>query len=158
MSDDAQQAALAGRLETQPDRRLRVRPAASRDHAAVLALLRDLELDYPARDLARFHVAERRGEVVGVAELKLSRGIGLLSCVGVREDLQGRGVGRELVARVLDGVACDVYLYTLVPGFFARLGFVDEPSPPPRLPPRAIYGCEACDPAACRCMVRRSDA
>jgi N-acetylglutamate synthase-like GNAT family acetyltransferase len=151
-------ALISGLLQGGPAAGVRVRPAVQDDHAAVLALLRDLELDYPARDLARFHVAERGGEIVGVAELKASDGIGLLSCVGVREDLQGQGIGREIVARVLVGVGIDVYLYTLVPGFFAKLGFVDDPAPPQRLPPRRIHGCEACDPAACRCMVRRAHA
>lgn len=139
--------------------RLRVRPAQPADHDDVLGLLRELELDYPLRDLARFSVAELSGEgIVGIAEVKDLGGVTLLSCVGIREDLQGTGLGRDLVRGALDGVRDDVWLYTLVPGFFAKLGFEDVPDVPPRVPPRRVYGCEGCDPATCRAMVLRSRA
>ena len=131
-----------------------VRPATRADHATVSALLRDLELGWPGLDLASFVVAEVHGEVVGIAELRRFGGHLLLSSVGVREDLQGGGLGRALVEGALAGAEGDVHLYTQIPGFFAKLGF-EVVSPPPGLPPRRIYGCEGCDASRCRCMVRR---
>ena len=141
---------------------LAVRPAEPADHAVIFELLRELELDYAARDLRRFLVGEIDGahgaEIVGIAEVRPFEGFALLSCVGIRGDLQGRGLGRDLVTAALDGVGTDVYLYTLVPGFFAKLGFAEATSTPPGLPPRWIYGCGSCEPARCHCLVRRPDA
>lgn len=140
---------------------LSVRPAAAGDHAAVLALLAALELDYPRRDLAHFHVGEILGgsgrEIVAIAEVRPAGGALLLSCVGVREDLQRRGLGGRFVEALLDGVAADVRLFTIVPGFFRRLGF--EPSDPPAdLVRTEIYGCRDCFPERCRSLVRRAGA
>ena len=137
---------------------LLVRPASTEDHPVILDLLKELELDYPARDLARFLVGEADGKVLGIAELKEFRDFFLLSCVGVREDLQGSGLGKAFVNQVLRDVSKDVYLYTLVPGFFMKTGFVEATHLPAGLPPRLIYGCANCDPAFCRCLVRKSDA
>jgi N-acetylglutamate synthase-like GNAT family acetyltransferase len=134
--------------------RLRVRRAHAADHATILELTGALELTYPAMDLPCFWVAELDGVTVGVAELKDLESCSLLSCVGVREELQGRGIGRELVDRVVREALHPVYLYTLVPDFFRKAGFRDPSALPPDLPPRAIYGCIGCDPSRCLCLMR----
>jgi N-acetylglutamate synthase-like GNAT family acetyltransferase len=138
--------------------RLLVRPTRPEDHPFILGLLRELELDYPARDLARFLVGEADGKILAIAELKEFRDFFLLSCVGVREDLQGTGLGKVFMNQVLRDVRKDVYLYTLVPGFFMKTGFVEAMHLPVGLPPRLIYGCTNCDPASCRCLVRKPNA
>jgi N-acetylglutamate synthase-like GNAT family acetyltransferase len=135
-----------------------VRRARAAEWPGILALLRDLELEYPAMDPSCFYVGGSGGEVVAVAELKEGADHSLLSCVGVRESLQGSGLGRALVAEVLRDARHDVYLYTLVPGFFARCGFSPAAATPPGLPGRQLYGCVGCDPARCICMVRKRDA
>jgi len=134
-----------------------IRKAAARDSAAILALVHSLELAYPAMDLSCFWVWEKDGEIVAAAELKDLSTCSLLSCVGVREELQGRGMGRSLVDRVAREARFPVYLYTLVPEFFRKAGFRDAESQPPDLPPRSIYGCLGCDPSQCRCMMRSRD-
>ncbi len=142
--------------QNQPDTEagIFVRRACAADHAAILAITRALELDYPAMDLSCFWVAELDGEIVGVAELKDLESCSLLSCVGVRERLQGRGIGRKLVDRVVREALYPVYLYTLVPDFFRKAGFRDAGVLPRDLPPRAFYGCLGCDPARCLCLMR----
>ncbi len=131
-----------------------VRKARSADHAGVLGLLRALDLVYPSMDLSCFWVAEAGGLLAGVAELKRGETFALLSCVGVREDLQGRGIGRELVERITSRVSSPVFLYTVVPDFFRKAGFRDATHLPPGLPQRSVYGCSGCTPALCRCLVR----
>lgn len=138
--------------------RMTVRPARAEDYPVIIDLLRELELDYPSRNLTRFLVGEADGKILAIAELKEYQDFCLLSCVGIREDFQGTGLGRSFVNRVLRDVRKDVYLYTLVPDFFKKTGFVEAASLPADLPPRSIYGCAACDPAFCRCLVRKADA
>ena len=134
---------------------VRIRRAEPRDYAGIEALMAALELPYPAMDLSCFWVAEAGEEMIAGAELKEFQGCSLLSCVGVREDLQGLDIGRTLVEEVVRHAHHDVYLYTLVPGFFRKAGFVAAEHFPPDLPPRSIYGCQNCNPALCFCMVRR---
>ncbi len=133
---------------------LHVRRAAPEDRAAVLDLVKSLELAYPGMDLSSFWVGESGGVLVGGAELKNLKTCSLLSCVGVREDVQGRGLGRRLVERVVREALHPVYLYTLVPGFFRKTGFADAKAFPSDLPPRSIYGCVGCDPSICVCLMR----
>lgn len=133
----------------------RIRRATRRDHPEIETLMHDLELSYPSMDLSCFWVAEDAGRIVGAAELKDLRNCSLLSCVGVRPDLQRAGIGRALVEETVKHARHDVYLYTRVPGFFRKVGFTVAPSFPADLPPRSIYGCEGCDPRLCFCLVRR---
>jgi N-acetylglutamate synthase-like GNAT family acetyltransferase len=162
MSTDDLEAPSASATSRQPrgykNAELLVRAAQSPDHPVVLHLLSELELDYPSRDLSRFFVGEIRGEIVGIAELKDYKQFWLLSCVGIKESRQGTGMGRALVAPLLESLEKDVYLYTLVPGFFQKLGFNEDKSPPVSLPPRLIYGCASCDPTLCLCLVKKPHA
>ncbi len=144
---------LSAEGQTAPAR-LSIRRARAADHVDVLELTGALDLTYPAMDLSCFWVADLDGVTVGIAELKDFESCYLLSCVGVREDLQGRGIGRELVDHVVREARHAVYLYTLIPGFFRKAGFRDAVSLPPDLPPRSIYGCSDCDPSFCLCMMR----
>jgi N-acetylglutamate synthase-like GNAT family acetyltransferase len=137
---------------------MQVRKASPQDFGEIKALLIDLELTYPAMDFDCFYVAEKNGEIIATAELKELEDCCLLSCVGVRENLQHTGIGRDFTLEVLRHAAKDVYLYTLVPGFFKKLGFIEAVILPPGLPGRAIYGCQNCDPTLCRCLVRTSNA
>ncbi len=136
---------------------IRVRRAEIQDHPQILRLLSDLELAYAAMDLECFWVAARGETVLGVAELKDRGRLALLSCVGVREDLRGRGIGGLLVDTLVGAAAKDVYLYTLIPGFFRRFGFEEAAAAPAALPPRSMYGCANCDPSSCRRLVRKRD-
>jgi N-acetylglutamate synthase-like GNAT family acetyltransferase len=133
---------------------VRMRRAEPRDYADIETLMGALELSYPTMDFSFFWVAETGNEVVAAAELKDFQACSLLSCVGVREDLQGLDIGRALVEEVVRHARHDVYLYTLVPDFFRKAGFAEAGQAPLDLPPRSIYGCQNCSPGLCCCMVR----
>lgn len=134
-----------------------VREARIEDSPDLLRLLEALELAYPSMDPACFWVGEWGGEIVATAELKELGSCSLLSCVGVREGLQGRGFGRLMVDHVIRQTRQPVYLYTVVPGFFRKVGFRDAIFLPADMPPRSIYGCVGCDPSVCLCLVRFPD-
>jgi N-acetylglutamate synthase-like GNAT family acetyltransferase len=140
------------RAEIEPP--MRIRRAKPGDYRDIEALMHALELSYPEMDLSCFWVAEDGSGIVAAAELKDFRDCSLLSCVGVRQDLQRLGIGRILVEEVVRHAHHDIYLYTLVPGFFRKAGFTDAQLLPSDLPSRSIYGCEDCNPRLCFCLVR----
>ncbi|MDH3495266.1 MAG: arsenic resistance N-acetyltransferase ArsN2 [Gemmatimonadota bacterium] len=134
----------------------RIRAATAADLPSVLALLRavDLPVDGIGAPLTGFVVADRDGQVVGVAGLEAYGPAGLLRSVAVRPDGRGGGTGRRLVERVLvDARASgmrDVYLLTTTAAdYFPRLGF--RPIPRSAVPP-AVQGSvefrEACPASA----------
>jgi len=77
-----------------------------------------------------FYVYEAEGVVAGTVRLHVSwEDLAEVRSLAVREDLAGRGVGRELVSACLDearelGIK-RVFALTYKPGFFARLGFAE---------------------------------
>jgi N-acetylglutamate synthase-like GNAT family acetyltransferase len=131
-----------------------LRPAQSGDYPRILQLLSALELDYPQRDLHCFWVYAGDARIVAIAELKEFPGFLLLSCVGVDESLQGSGIGKAFVAEILSRLQAPVFLYTLVPGFFRKVGFEEAREVPAALPPRSYYGCHNCIQQGCTCMVK----
>jgi N-acetylglutamate synthase-like GNAT family acetyltransferase len=128
------------------------------EHPAVERILEDLELGHPSIPPDRFWVALDAGEIVGVSNLARYGSSLYLSAVGVPVRQRGRRVAIALLGQLLRDARMPVYLYTRIPKFFARLGFVPAP-PSLEIPPRSIYGCEACGGAGeCISMVRRPDA
>ncbi|MFH0799584.1 MAG: GNAT family N-acetyltransferase [Pseudomonadota bacterium] len=135
-----------------------VRPAQEEDFASIEDLLQGLEIGHPSFSARDFQVASVDGEIAAVANLKDCGACFYLGAVGVAERQQGRGVARKFLDEILAAADRDVYLYTRIPEFFGRFGF-GVARAPAAIPPREIYGCEACDgAAACVCMVRRADA
>lgn len=135
-----------------------VRAARPEDWQEILELAHALGLGYSGMDLSCFLVAERNGRIVSIAELKDFHTFYLLSCVGVREELQRTGIGQAFIEEVLNRAPGEVYLYTMVPDFFRKLGFVEAKAVPNNLPTRAMYGCADCQPSHCLCLVRPFDA
>jgi N-acetylglutamate synthase-like GNAT family acetyltransferase len=135
-----------------------LRRALAEDHPQILQLLASLELEYPSRDLNHFWVYARSNRIDAIAELKEFPEFLLLSCVGVEEALQGTGIGKAFVADILSQVNQPVYLYTLIPAFFEKLGFRVTREAPGTLPPRSYYGCRNCIQQGCTCMVKTQDA
>ena len=135
-----------------------VRPAEAGDYPRIRELLAALELDYPARDLSCFWVYAGNGRIAAIAELKEFPDFLLLSCVGVDESLQGSGIGKAFVTEILSQLQAPVFLYTLVPGFFRKVGFEEAREVPATLPPRSYYGCQNCVQQGCTCMVKNRNA
>jgi N-acetylglutamate synthase-like GNAT family acetyltransferase len=133
---------------------LKIRKAEKKDVAAIRGLIEQLDLAYPGQTFDNFWVAEENGKVVGIADLKESADIYFLSSVGTDAQHQRQGFASEFLKELLKGLKKDVYLYTIIPGFFSRLGFkaVTRPS---ILPVREIFNCSECQPEKCVCMVKK---
>lgn len=132
-----------------------IRKANPSDYQEIERILKELDIDHPSILPEDFWVAESEGRVVGVTNIKDCGKSIYMSAVGVIESIRGRGVASALIAELLkNSVDKNVYLYTGMPGFFERLGFVPADAPC-EIPPHSIYGDGACDGInECVCMVR----
>jgi N-acetylglutamate synthase-like GNAT family acetyltransferase len=132
-----------------------LRPAEEKEKAKIVAIIKTLDLSYPSQSLNGFWIAEEDGKIAGIACLEKFKDFFLLNSVGTAESFRNRGVASKLVKKLTDGLKKDVYLYTVIPGFFKKLGF--EPiNAPDFLPARKTFFCKECTPEACTCMALRS--
>ncbi len=107
-----------------------VRPARPGDLPRVEALLAtsDLPLDGVAETFDTFVVAEHDGALVGVAGLEVCCDNALLRSVAVAGDWRSRGLGRQLVTRVIAeaearGIRALYLLTTTAEHYFPSFGF-----------------------------------
>ncbi len=129
--------------------------ATAADAGEIGQLLESLELTRPATATGRFVVAHEGGRVMGMAHVEEAGPALFLSSVGVDEAHQGKGIGSALLRHIVSEPKREIYLYTIIPQFFTRLGFTAV-EPPAFLPERRIFGCEACLPRSCVCMVKKA--
>ena len=135
---------------------VKIRKAKPADQASIIGILKQQDLSYPTQTLDNFWVAEEQGRVIGSADLWEFRNFLFLSSVGVLASRQHRGVATKLLNTMLSGLRKDVYLFTVTPDFFGKFGFRAVAEPPKGLPPRTIFACGNCTPAACVCMCRQA--
>lgn len=121
---------------------LSFRQATPADWPAVQALLvlNGLPLDGAREHLATFLIADSGGEIVACAGIEPRGDVALLRSVAVAPGLQGHGIGRGMVSRVLHGARrrhfrAVALLTTTAPAFFRRFGFerADRASAPQAL-------------------------
>jgi N-acetylglutamate synthase-like GNAT family acetyltransferase len=129
-----------------------IRMARDGDWDSISAILREFDLAHESLRQENFFVAERSGKIVGVLHAEPVGDVVYISAVGVVPEFRRRGIGRRLTMSAIGHHGRDVYLYTVIPGYFARQGF-EEAAVHPDIPDRSIYGCrETCDPESCVCM------
>lgn len=119
---------------------IRLRPAAPEDRGTICRLVVSANL-YPLNlDWRRFAVAENGGGILGVGQIRVHNdGSRELASVVVRKPYRRRGIGSELVGRLLEGRRNQVFLCCredLEP-FYARFGF--HRVPPETLPDSLGY-------------------
>jgi N-acetylglutamate synthase-like GNAT family acetyltransferase len=133
-----------------------IRKARREDLSRVRELAEGLGLDSPGMEDDAFWVAEDNGRIEGVCGLKRHPDCLELCALGVQEGARGRGTGRELAKALLREVQGDIYLATVIPGFFERVGF-SRTSEFPRSMAKSGEWCEGCDRALCMVMVRKAE-
>ena|SRR3989344_728771 len=129
-----------------------VRPAAKSDRGAILKIIEESGLYYPKQRLSGFWLAEENERVIGIIRLEKHRDFYFLSSLGVAKDRRDQGIATTLLKKVLNEAKEPVYLYTIIPDFFSRLGFKVVPRPS-FLPVREIFNCGECQPEKCVCMI-----
>jgi N-acetylglutamate synthase-like GNAT family acetyltransferase len=133
---------------------MRIRTARKDDHAAVRKLAESLFLDYPGMELDDFWVAEDGGRIVGVCGLKKHPDCRELRALGVEPGARRSGTGAGLVSALLAAVPGDIYLATVIPGFFEKAGFIRTADIPKSMVKNPAW-CEGCDRTLCTVMVSR---
>jgi len=145
--------------------RIRIRVALSSDIVSIEALLHasDLPTAGVAQLLDNFLVAEEDRALVGVAGLELSGKSALLRSVAVTPGWRAKGLGRQLVARILAEAKArrvsELYLLTTTAeAFFHGLGFaaVERETAPPQI--RSTGEFRGLCPASAVLMNKRVDA
>lgn len=132
----------------------RVRLAKPEEEPCLQELEKILNLETPGLRSSETWVLDDGGKLIGMARITdLGPGY-FLSSVGIIQPSRGQGLGRKLVLRLLEAKKKPVYLYTIIPEFFQRLGF-EACSPPPFLPPKSLFSCQHCQPELCLCLMRR---
>ena len=136
---------------------MRIRRAAPLDRIPLRALAGSLGLEYPGMEGDAFWLAEEEGRIVGAVGLIRHPDCLELVGLGVDASRRGSGLGRSLVGALLAETPGDVYLATIIPGFFARSGFVPAPGVPASIAARmGTEWCEGCPRERCAVMVRRA--
>ena len=102
-----------------------IRPATEKDMLTVGRLAEAYALDTERLSAEQFLVAEEQGRLVGFSRLKPYPDAVELGCLGIIPERRGSGIARQLVERLLDGVAGDVYVTTDLPELAQRFGFVE---------------------------------
>lgn len=134
-----------------------IRKAKVSDKKQITNILNELDLVRPKLSINGFWVAEDKGKVASIAHIEETGDALFLSSVGVREDLQKRGIASRLLKTIFTVCDKNIYLYTVIPSFFKQLGF-KEVKQPEDIPPRGMFGCDACEINKCVCMMRPYDA
>lgn len=136
---------------------MRVRPAEDKDLPRIRDLAVSRGLDYPDMETDTFFVAEDDRGVQGIVGLKRHPEGLELCALCVEPDVEGRGIGRALVEALSASVSEDLFLATIIPGFFEKGGFRTIEDAPDFIEKKKLSGwCEGCPSDRCTVMVRHS--
>ena len=134
-----------------------IREAQDKDLEKIAKILEEADLHYPGEVLNNFWVAEKDKNIVGVVRLEENKDFFFLTSLGVAKEHRNQDIATTLLKNTLKKIDKNVYLYTIIPDFFKRLGF-EITEKPVNLPPKELFGCSDCTPNKCVCMVRHPHA
>jgi N-acetylglutamate synthase-like GNAT family acetyltransferase len=134
---------------------MKIRTARAEDFPQILRLARRFGVDYPGMEKDRVWVAEEGRRIVGFAGLKKHGNFEELVSLGVDPDFRRKGIANTLVRVLLKNASGNIYLTTIIPGFFERCGFEKAAAAPAALKKDDAW-CEGCPKELCTVMVRKS--
>ena len=133
---------------------MRIRKARKEDFPRLVRLARTCGLDYAGMEADDFWVAGEGDLVLGLCALKKHPDCLELCALGVDEKWRGRGWGDRLARTVIRNANGTLFLATVIPAFFARLGFKTTKDVPASMIKNAEW-CAGCTPELCTVMVRQ---
>lgn len=134
---------------------LNIRKAQAEDKDAILKILKEADIYYPALVFKNFFAAKKDGRVLGCAQLEEHPDFFYLGSLAVTTSHTSKGVAKKILNVILKDLKKDIYLYTTIPEFFKKFSFVIT-SPRPDLPSKDRYECADCHSERCVCMVKHA--
>jgi N-acetylglutamate synthase-like GNAT family acetyltransferase len=133
---------------------LEIRKARKQDKAPVMKLIRETDLFAPRLRYEDFIVAYRGENLVAVARFKTHKKsrIHELSNLGVKDGWRKCGIGSLVVSKIINRTKYDMYINTVTPGFYEKLGFKTVKEAPKALKKNGAW-CKGCDKKSCTTMV-----
>ncbi len=131
-----------------------IRKAVKDDLPQISALAAKHNLDYENMAADDFWVASEGDKIIGICGLKKHPDCRELCSLGVDETFQKRGLGRQLVRTLLQETSGDIYLATIIPEFFRKLGFEESGSIPASMIKKVDW-CAECSRDRCTIMIKK---
>ncbi|PIS29388.1 hypothetical protein COT42_05385 [Candidatus Saganbacteria bacterium CG08_land_8_20_14_0_20_45_16] len=128
--------------------------ATKEDGPAIINLLQDVDSYYSELKLENFWLFKAASQLVAVIQLNPYPDFVFLSSLAVTPKNQHQKIASQLLAAVLKNTIQDIYLYTIIPDFFKKLGWQIIDQPKVKLPGKEPYECHACQPQKCVTIVK----
>jgi N-acetylglutamate synthase-like GNAT family acetyltransferase len=135
---------------------MRVRKARKEDFRRIVRLARKTGLDYAGMEADAFWIAGEGSRILGLCALKKHPDCNELCALGVDARWRGRGWGERLARAVIRNAEGELFLATVIPSFFVRLGFKRAEAIPPSMVKNKEW-CAGCTPELCTVMSRRGE-
>ncbi len=134
---------------------LEIRKAKKQDKAPLLKLMKETGLFVPRLRMEDFYVAYRGENLVGLARLKTYKQHRMheISNVGVKDGWRKCGIGSMIVSSVIDKARYDIYLNTLTPAFYEKLGFKKAEKVPTPMKKNGSW-CKGCEKDKCTTLMK----
>ncbi len=130
------------------------RPAEAADLPKIIELLKAQDFYNEGVTLGKIMLALEGQEIVGLANERSINGLTELTHVVVLPEYRKKHIASTLVKKILEQTKTDVYLNTIIPEFFIKLGF--NPTKDFSTQYAKPEGwCEDCFPERCTAMVKR---
>jgi N-acetylglutamate synthase-like GNAT family acetyltransferase len=133
---------------------MKIRKAAKSDFRGVRRLAAGFDLDYADMEGDDFWVAAQGPKIIGICGLAKHSDCLELRSLAVADRFRKRGVGRELVAALFEQAGQDIFLTTVIPDYFSKLGFEPATAVPASMVKPEDW-CAGCRRDLCRIMVKR---
>jgi len=108
----------------------------------IKSFLKEYGLDDSGISKEQFKILLYNNEIAAFGRLKKHNDCIELCSVGVVKEYRGKGLGEAIVKNLLSEVKQDVYLVTVIPGFFNKMGFKEIKEYPISLKYKSENFCE----------------
>jgi N-acetylglutamate synthase-like GNAT family acetyltransferase len=133
---------------------MKIRKAFKTDWAGVRRFAARFDLDYEDMEADDFWVAAQGSRIAGICGLATHPDCLELRSLAVADRFRKRGVGRMLVSTLCDQADGDIFITTIIPDYFVKLGFEPATAVPASMVKPEAW-CGSCRRGLCRVMVKR---
>ena len=135
---------------------IEIRKALKKDLKKVAILAKESGVFTPRFKSDECVIAIRGENLIGIARLKTLKQQKLheLSSLTVKEGWRNCGIAKMMVTKIFKQAKFDIYLNTVIPEFYSKIGFNVVPKKPKSIAKNKAW-CKGCGKKACTTMVRQ---